>query len=164
MVSTELTNNNWIRSLPSINTPALLEEFTTLFTTISSIHLTDQHDTIVWRWTADGKYSVKSAYDCQFRGAFTFFPATEVWKAHTAPKCKFYAWLVLHNRALTADNMSRKNWPCNPTCSLCYYMPETSEHLLNKCNYVEALWQALAHRLQLPRIRLLMNKGVQSTE
>jgi hypothetical protein len=140
MVSTELTNNGWIRSLPSLDTPSLLEEYTTLYTSLTSIQLTNDSDVIVWRWTADGKYSVKLAYECQFRGAFTFFPAEKVWKAYTALKCNFFAWLVLHNKALIADNMSKRNWPCNPSYSLCFCLPKTTDHLLTNCNYVEALW------------------------
>jgi hypothetical protein len=98
MVSTELTNNGWIRSLPSLDTPSLLEEYTTLYTSLTSIQLTNDSDVIVWRWTADGKYSVKLAYECQFRGAFTFFPAEKVWKAYTALKCNFLHGLCFTTR------------------------------------------------------------------
>jgi hypothetical protein len=76
-----------------------------LYTTLNSIQLADQTDEVYWRWTANGKFSMASAYNCQFKGAFTFFPAVDVWKAYTEPKCRFFAWSVLHNRALTADVM-----------------------------------------------------------
>jgi hypothetical protein len=78
------------------------------------------------------------------------FPAVDVWKAHTEPKCKFFAWLVLHNRALMADNMQKKNWPCDTTCSLCFCQQEKTAHLLLYCNFSEALWDVVAHHHSLP--------------
>jgi hypothetical protein len=61
-----------------------------------------------------------SAYECQFKGSMTFFPATDVWKANTEHKCKFFAWIILHNKALTVDNMLKKKRDCDPMCSLCF--------------------------------------------
>jgi hypothetical protein len=86
----------------------------------------------------DGLFLVASAYNCQFYGSMTFFPATQVWQAKTQSKCKFFTWLVFHDKALTADNMQRKNWPCNPTYHLCFCQQETSTHLLSECNFAEA--------------------------
>ncbi|GJM88808.1 hypothetical protein PR202_ga05374 [Eleusine coracana subsp. coracana] len=63
-------------------------------------------------------------------GATYQFPAKALWGAKTEPKCRFFTWLALHNRALTADNLAKKNWPCEPTCPLCYCIPETTQHLL----------------------------------
>jgi hypothetical protein len=42
-----------------------------------------------------------------------YFPATDQWRALSEPKCKFFAWLALHNKILTTDNMAKKNWDCN---------------------------------------------------
>jgi hypothetical protein len=60
----------------------------------------------------------------------TFFPTKQVWKAIAEPKCKFFAWLIMHDRAPAVDNLARKNWSCNPTCSLCLCQLKTSMHLL----------------------------------
>jgi hypothetical protein len=78
------------------------------------------------------------------------FPAKEIWAAKAEPKCKFFAWLILHNKALTADNMVKKHWPCNTTCPLCFCLLESAEHLLTQCNYSEALWKIFAARYGLP--------------
>jgi hypothetical protein len=126
---------------------------------LSSIILSNQPDEIWWRWTPNGQYSAASAYECQFKGAMVYFLATEVWKARTEPKCKFFVWLVLHNKILTADNMAKKNWNCNPTCALCYCMLETADHLMTKCNYSEALWQTLAPKHSLPSYNCLSPLG-----
>jgi hypothetical protein len=94
-VKTEMQGANWIRNLTDVTTSAQLEEFTLLFMAISSVQLSDQKDKIVWKWTSDGQYTVASAYDCQFYGTFSYFPALPIWKAITEPKCNFFAWLVL---------------------------------------------------------------------
>jgi hypothetical protein len=104
-VSTELSINNWIRSLAAISNHSELEEFILLFMALSPVTLSDQHDQIFWVWTKDGKYSVASAYDCQFMGSYGKLPAPYVWKALTEPKSRFFTWLVLHDKVLTADNM-----------------------------------------------------------
>jgi hypothetical protein len=149
-VVVELRNRNWIRSLSTINTLELLQEFIMLYTTLDSVHLTDQSGEVFWRWTSNGKFTVASAYNCQFKGAYTFFPAKDVWKAFTEPKCRFFTWLVLHNRALTADVMQKKNWPCDSFCALCFYIHENADHMLCKCNYTEALWRSVSNNLDLP--------------
>jgi hypothetical protein len=51
----------------AINTTDLLEEYTMLHAVLASIQLSDQPDEVVWHWTANGKFSVVSVYDCQFK-------------------------------------------------------------------------------------------------
>jgi hypothetical protein len=75
---------------------------------LSQITHTDQKDKIHWRWTRDGVYTVASAYDCQFIGCLSKFPAKEIWRTRTEPKCRFFAWLVMHDQILTAQNMIKK--------------------------------------------------------
>jgi hypothetical protein len=125
----------------------------------STITLTDHSDRIAWKWTANGLYSAASAYECQFKGAITYFPATDVWKANTDPKCRFFAWLILHNRAQTADILAKKNCPHNPSCSLCFCLPETVEHLFTQCNFVEAVWQEISNHHGLPDYQSLAALG-----
>jgi hypothetical protein len=67
-----------------------------------------------------------------------------IWQAFAEPKCKFFAWLVMHDKVLTADNMLKRNWECNYNCSLCLYLHETTQHLLTQCNFIEAAWNLVA--------------------
>jgi hypothetical protein len=62
-ISTELHNLNWIRSLGEINTSTQLEEFALLFMALEPVHLNRHKDTIRWKWTASGDFSVASTYD-----------------------------------------------------------------------------------------------------
>jgi hypothetical protein len=80
----------------------------------------------------------------------TPFPASHVWDAFAELKCRLFAWLAMHNKILIADNMIKKNWDCNPTCSLCYYLPETADHLLANCNFAKVVWNIIASHFHLP--------------
>jgi hypothetical protein len=137
----------------------MIEEFTMLFMALSNVTLNDQQDIISWRWTPDGKYTVASVYAYQFRGAISLFPTGIIWKAISKPKCKFFVWLTLHDRVLTAHNMIKRHWPCNPDCPLCLCCYETIVHLLTQCNYLEAVWNLVAQRKHLPSFTIMAQQG-----
>jgi hypothetical protein len=108
-VAKELHNNNWIRNLSHISSSVQLEEFTLLFMALSEVQLGEQKDSIFWKWTADKKFLVATAYECQFLGYTMPLPAPDLWTAYSEHKSNFFAWLVLHDRVLTTDNMIKKN-------------------------------------------------------
>jgi hypothetical protein len=55
----------------------------------------------------------------------------------------------------------KKNWPCSLICSLCYCIPETTDHRLMKCNYTEALWNTISPCYNLPHYDTFNTLGVQ---
>jgi hypothetical protein len=136
-VCTEQHNLNWIQNLKDII--SLLKEFTLLFMALSDVQFSDQQDIIRWKWTADGQYIVTSAYECQFEGSIVQFPAMSIWQTMAESKCKFFAWLVMHDRVLSSNNMLKMIWPCNYICAFCFCLHETTEHLLMECNFTEAV-------------------------
>ena len=97
-------------------------------------------DNISWRWTADGQYSANSAYKIQFTSNFSSMNLCPIWKAKVEPKCRFFAWTLLHKRILTADNLQKRGWPCNPVCRLCNSTPETILHLCKDCPFSREVW------------------------
>jgi hypothetical protein len=121
---------SWIKNLRQVNTEELLEEFILLFNTLGDIHLNESADIILWKWTPSEEYTAASAYEAQFLGAYPTFRASSIWRAHTEPKCRFLAWLALLGKIPTTDNLIKKNWPCSPTCAMCYCEAETSDHIL----------------------------------
>jgi hypothetical protein len=129
-VQQELSNSNWIRNLGTIDNPSMVEEYVMLYLAISAISLTDRRDQIFWRWSGNGKFSVAYAYNCHLIGSLNQFLAQEIWRARTEPKCRFFASLDLQDRALTADNLAKKDLPCNLTCPLCFCQQESAAHLL----------------------------------
>ena len=134
-VQKELFNRNWIRSLAHITSAEQMAQFVLLWNILQEIALQPTPDTITWRWTASGVYSAASAYRCQFVGSCAPFSSDKLWKAKAEPKCRYFAWLVLHGKILTAENLAIRGWPNDPICKLCRICPETVQHLLLDCSF-----------------------------
>ena len=111
-----------------------MAEFVALWDAVQNVQLTQQPDVIVWKWTANGMYTAKSAYNIQLQGVFSTFDGRTLWKAHAEGKHKFFMWLLLQAKILTADKLLIRNWPCNPTYSLCDQENETALHLCFNCS------------------------------
>ena len=140
-VHNELMNENWIRAVARLQTIQQLGEFVSLSNHISQITLLpDQEDTIRWNLTTSGTYSAASAYGAQFLGSYSCFDTTKVWSANAEPKCKFFTWIALHGRILTADMLAVRGWPHDPICMLCLQQPETATHPCKDCPFTVAVW------------------------
>lgn len=72
-----------------------------------------------------------------------------IWKAQAEPKCHFFAWTLLHKKILTANNLTKRNWPNGPICKLCGIEPETPNHLCKDCPYSKQVWSQLKRWLHL---------------
>ena len=120
-VQQELHNYSWIRSLRGRITSAVqVEEFVSLWIRLQSIQLTPGvRDSIIWRWTADASYSTRSAYRIQFQGSYDGFRSELIWKAHAENKGKVFAWIMVREKVLTADNLQKRGWPHQDQCALC---------------------------------------------
>jgi hypothetical protein len=116
-----------------------------------------REDTIRWRWTKDGEYTTKSAYRIQFEGAFSEMRIMPIWKAKADPKCRFFAWTLLHKKIQMADNLSKRNWQHDPICKLCGIEHETPTHLCKDCPFTKEVWDLLKQWLGLS---ILNNIGI----
>eukprot|EP00253_Pinus_taeda_P004883 PITA_04883 len=64
-----------------------------------------------------------------------------IWKIKTWPKVALFTWILLHERALTWDQLRRKGTHGPSRCTLCQEQEETMEHLANSCSINNNLWQ-----------------------
>jgi hypothetical protein len=112
-----------------------------LFTPLEEIQLNEEKDSICWKWTVNSEYSAASAYEAQFLSAYPRFCASMIWQART--KCRFFVWLAVQGKAPPTDNLA-KNGSCDPNSVLCFCEPETNEHLLMECNFIEVVWDKVA--------------------
>jgi hypothetical protein len=108
---------------------------------------------------ADGQYSASSAYNIQFSTNFCTMKICSIWKAKTESKCRFFAWTLLHNRVLTAENLLKRGWPCNPSCCLCNSTFETTIHLCKDCPFSREVWDKILSWANLSSFR-----GIYGTE
>ena len=51
-----------------------------------------------------------------------------------------FKWLVLHNRILTWENLRKRGFIGPSRCHLYQVKEETTNHLLNECNYTTEMW------------------------
>jgi hypothetical protein len=63
-----------------------------------------------------------------------------VWKTWAPPKCRFFVWLVAHNRCWTADHLARRGLPHPERCPLCDQNAETIDHILVLCVFAREFW------------------------
>ena len=100
----------------------------------------DVEDSHIWRFSLDGQYSAKTAYKGFFVGSTSFEPYERIWKTWAPPKCRFFVWLVTHNRCWTADRLARRGLPHPEQCPLCDQDAETIDHLLVQCVFAREFW------------------------
>lgn len=65
-------------------------------------------------------------------------------------KCKFFLWLVAHNRCWTADRLARLGLPHPEHCSFCDQEDETIQYILCTCVFSQQFWHQLLRRFGLP--------------
>ncbi|KAJ1270002.1 hypothetical protein BS78_06G021200 [Paspalum vaginatum] len=119
----------------------LIVEFVTLWEAIQEIpRNTNVADDIIWCWIPNGEYLAKSAYLAQFMGSFSKLRLIPIWQTRAKPKCRFFAWTLLHRKILTANNLQKRGWNHDPICKLCKQDPETVEHLVKECCFSKSVW------------------------
>jgi hypothetical protein len=142
-VEEEIHNQNWTRGLWRMETVEEMADFVDLWDKVLEVHLTSEVDKIIWKWTADGMYSSKSAYVAQFQGSFSTFKGEHIWKAEAEGKHKFFAWLLIQSKILTADKLMARQWPYDPVSSLCNLEAETASHLILHCTFARQVWDKM---------------------
>jgi len=149
-VAEALTDEKWIDDI-RVGVPVeALMEYLELWDKLSNIELQDgAQDRHIWRLSASGKYTAKSAYDVFFQGAIYFRPYERIWKSWAPPKCRFFMWLVAHKRCWTADRLARRGLPHPAKCLLCDQEQENIDHLLVGCVFARQFWFALLQRFGL---------------
>ncbi|KAJ1277359.1 hypothetical protein BS78_05G288800 [Paspalum vaginatum] len=143
-VAKALEDNRWMRGMQRMNSNQEIRQFVSLWSRLSSLHLSTMEGDITWKFTADGKYTAKSAYDIQFIGSYPDFNWTKIWKSKMEPKCRFFTWLLLQRKIWTEDNIIRRGGQSDPQCPLCNARPETPVHLIANCRFSRTVWSQLA--------------------
>jgi hypothetical protein len=97
-------------------------------------------DTHVWRFTTNGQYSAKTAYEAMFVGVTKFSPWERIWKTWAPLKCRFFMWLVALTGYWTADRLARHGIPSLESYPFCDQVEESINHLLVACIFSRQFW------------------------
>jgi hypothetical protein len=106
-------------------------------------------DKIMWKWSPNGEYTARSAYQIQFNGSHPPFQVGKLWKAKTESKVKVFGWTTLHQKILTVDNLTSRGIQHNPLCPLFHLYPEDARHLLINCSYTREVLRLIWSWLHL---------------
>jgi hypothetical protein len=109
---------------------------------------TDQEDMLIWRGSAKGQFSVKSAYfiqkemeDLKLAGRSSHKGVSLIWKAlwkMQIPNAKkVWFWRARHNALPTRANLHCRKVIEDSSCPYCGRKAETMFHILWKCPYVQ---------------------------
>lgn len=152
-VAEALLNKRWIQDITGALGMQAILEYLSLWPVMKSIQLSDQEDSLHWRWETSGEYSSRSAYQAQFLGRIRF-QSSPIQKSLASPKCRYFIWLVALNRYQTADRLRKRGLPHPAKCVLCDQCEESIDHLLIVCPESCQLWwmalNAIGHAGCLP--------------
>jgi len=149
-VAQALARNLWMRGLRRMSTDQELRQYVSLWQCLQQVQLDERQDQITWRFTADGNYTVKSAYNVQFIGTFPDHDWETVWKSKVEPKCRFFCWLLLQRKILTSDKIIWRGGQADPICKLCTTETESPKHMVAECSFSQMVWSLLAQNFHLP--------------
>ena len=140
-VKEALSNNVWLGDIQGHYSVAVLSEYLNVWDLIQEVVLQhDVEDVHKWRFEASGQFSTKSAYEALFIGSVYFAVGKLIWGTWAPKKCKFFMWLVAHNRCWTADRLARRGLSHPDHCPLCEQEEETINHLLSACVFARQFW------------------------
>jgi hypothetical protein len=109
---------------------------------LNRIVLTQGNDSLVWDWTKNGQFTVKSVYKNLSRAGIDR-SFKHLWKAKIPLKIKVWLWLIWHNAIATKDTMLERGWTGNPFCQFCR-QKETILHLFFSCPAAKYVWSCVA--------------------
>jgi hypothetical protein len=136
-----MKNGKWIDHIYPPTSPEEVTKFVKLWEVVNGITFNDTiEDDVRWRWTADGEYTAKSAYQIQFVGTFSKIRITPIWKARVESKCRFFAWTLMHKKILMASNLLKRGWTDETDCKFCGVALETPIHLCKDCPFTKQVW------------------------
>uniref|UniRef100_A0A452Y136 Reverse transcriptase zinc-binding domain-containing protein n=1 Tax=Aegilops tauschii subsp. strangulata TaxID=200361 RepID=A0A452Y136_AEGTS len=114
-----LADNRWARDIQGTVGIHEIGQYLQLWHRIAGTTLSAEPDRLIWRWSANGVYSAKSAYTATFAGSTTCAAWKLTWKHWAPPRVRFFHWLAHLDRCWTADRLARRGLQHPARCPLC---------------------------------------------
>ena len=102
-------------------------------------------DIIIWKFSKDGNFSIKSAYDLANldQEQNSLFQGQWIWKLDMLPRTINLLWLILHNSVPVKDVLASRGINCDRKCLLCKNHSESVNHLLRECVFTCDFWHKI---------------------
>lgn len=111
-----------------------------------------------WRWTSNGDFTSRSAYQALFLAQSAVLGARELWKTKVPNN------VVSSSGCAYTDASGRRRrshgLQTNDDCYLCSQLPESLDHLLVQCSFSREIWFKTLRYLSLQRLTPLMEPAM----
>eukprot|EP00253_Pinus_taeda_P031705 PITA_31705 len=101
-----------------------------------------------FKWDPTGtQYTVKAGYQYLCNNTFPQAIWSQwklAWRAEAPPKVKFFFWLLLKGKILTAKNLKKRGIMGLSRCPNCCQAEETIQHLFIDCRIADDCWKQMA--------------------
>ncbi|KAH7861063.1 hypothetical protein Vadar_021190 [Vaccinium darrowii] len=121
--------------------------------------LSPSDDRLIWHYTSNGLYSVKSGYEValfmkrngmlgkkgygessrreEHKGFWN-----ELWSLPTTGKIKHFLWKACHNIIPVKEVLFKRKITRDPICPMCLNESETLIHLFTQCKFAQVVWKS----------------------
>ena len=101
-----LHNRRWLKDIQGGLTVQAVVQYLWVWDMARATVLdSEAQDRLEWRMTEHRQFTVSSAYKMFFMAGIRFACYKPLWKSKAPPRCKFFMWLVIHRKCLTAENL-----------------------------------------------------------
>jgi hypothetical protein len=110
------------------------------------IWVSEEEDQLIWGRKNGGEFNLKEARH-YIAGQDQENPEPHwerLWNYPQWTKIKMFKWLILHKKILTWENLTKRGFNGPSRCHLCEIQEETTDHLLDECNYTTEIWDWVA--------------------
>ncbi|KAK6128871.1 hypothetical protein DH2020_037388 [Rehmannia glutinosa] len=139
---------------------------------ICSMHISRRlpPDKMFWRYTSNGNFSVKSAYQViknQWEQSNTDITSSsnissvwkKMWNFRLPPKIKHFIWRACLDTLPTKEKILQRGMTIDPPCGLCGEKTETLAHVILECNESVHIWSRCPLRMDTSQIKFASFKN-----
>ncbi|PNX81608.1 ribonuclease H [Trifolium pratense] len=98
-------------------------------------------DMMAWSGTANGEFSIASAYTllCRFNDDAWEADWLQIWRLRVPERIRTFIWIIRHDRLLTNYRKSKMHIS-EPWCNHCVDVVEDTLHVLRDCPLAKSVW------------------------
>jgi hypothetical protein len=107
---------------------------------VATIQFSNDEDEMLWQFNSSGIYSSQSLYKIINFRRIKLVHVSATWSLKVPPQVHFFLWLVINNRALTRDNLTKRRKVEDENGLFCLEK-ETIQHVLFDCVVARQCWR-----------------------
>ncbi|CAA7036128.1 unnamed protein product [Microthlaspi erraticum] len=114
------------------------------------VNISGKDDRLSWSETADGRFTVASAYKFLTRD-YTPRPDMaslfqRVWRVTAPERVRVFLWLVVNKAIMTNQTRFRRHFGHTEICQVCKSGVESTLHVLRDCPAMEGIWRRIVQQ------------------